>query len=543
MAKASTKAKLKPSQRTARRERTSQRSTARRASHAVGFDAGKQGRRLRAIHSTSLAINTQIRMYGKTVLRRSRYLAANNPYASSAKDAYMSALVGCGIKPSSLVTDKTLRKAIQLLWKDWTDEADADGLTDYYGLQGIIAAEMFEAGECFVRLRTRFESDGLSVPLQMQLLPAEMLPTEHNEALSGGRRIECGIEFDAIGRRAAYWFLRQHPGEAFGPTATNALEKVRVPAEEVLHLFKPIRAGQIRGLPHTLAGMVTLAMLDLYDDAELERKRIAALFGAFITRPRGEDDEEHPLSGAASDSDDPASDFSLEPGAVIDLADGQDVKFAEPADVGTTYEAFQYRNLLRAAAGFGTTYADMTGDLKQTSYGSIRAGLVSFRRKIEQQQHSVMVFQLCRAVWNKWLDLAVLYGKLPIAAAAYTKTPRDFRAVKHIPPKWEWVDPLKDRQAEKLAVDSGFKPRSDVIEAEGFDPEEVDERIAADQERATRLGIKFITLSTAVIVSPDIDSSEAAALEIDADAPTDEDEVSESPEDDDAEIDDENDFG
>jgi lambda family phage portal protein len=355
-------------------------------------------------------------------------------------------------------------------------------------------------------VRERFESDGLSVPLQLQLLPAEMLPYDHNEVLSNGSRIECGIEFDAIGRRVAYWFYRQHPGEMLQTNRSGPL-KTRVPADQVYHLFKPIRAGQIRGVPHTLAGMVTLAMIDLYDDAELERKRTAALFAAFVTRPRSDDEDDAPLADTTSDADG-LSDFSLEPGAVIDLLEGQEVAFAEPADVGANYEAFEYRNLLRAAAGFMVPYANMTGDLRQTSYGSIRAGLVAFRRRIEADQHAVMVFQFCRRACQKWFDLAVLYRKLPITAADYAANPRDFRAVKHITPKWEWVDPLKDRQAEKLAVDSGFKPRSDVIEAEGYDPEEVDERIKADQERASDLGINFVQLSTSVVVASGIDATE-----------------------------------
>ena len=60
-----------------------------------------------------------------------------------------------------------------------------------------------------------------------------------------------------------------------------------------------------------------------------------------------------------------------------------------------------------------------------------------------------------------------------------------------IPPKWAWVDPLKDRKAEKLAVDAGFKSRSAVIEEEGSDPELVDDRIRKDQERAEKLGLSF----------------------------------------------------
>jgi lambda family phage portal protein len=486
---------------------------------AVAFEAGKTGRRLKAIPTSGVAINTLIRTYGRNVVARSRYLAANNPYASAAKEAYVSALVGGGIKPSPLYTGggQELKTTILRTWKAWTDESDADGITDFYGLQTIVAQEMFEAGECFVRLRARLAVDGLTVPLQLQLLPSEMLDTSHNESLPNGGKIECGIEFGPIGNRVAYWFWKNHPGELIsGMNIASAMAggmKTRVPAEEVLHLFKPIRAGQIRGLPHTIAGIVTLAMVDLYDDAELERKRIAALFAAFITREKGSNsDEIDPFEGAtefehvggSGTGADVVSDFSLEPGAVIDLAEGQGVEFAEPADVGATYESFQYRNLLRAAAGFGVPYSDMTGDLRQTSYGSIRAGLVAFRRRIEAQQHQVMVFQFCRPIWNRWLPDAILTGAIKgLKASTYQADPLLVREVKWIPPKWEWIDPLKDRQAEKLAVDSGFKSRSDVIEAEGYDPEEIDSRIKTDQDRASELGISFIKLASSVIVSPD----------------------------------------
>ena len=79
--------------------------------------------------------------------------------------------------------------------------------------------------------------------------------------------------------------------------------------------------------------------------------------------------------------------------------------------------------------------------------------------------------------------------------------------VKWIPPKWEWVDPLKDRQAEKLAVDAGFKARSDVIEAEGADPEEIDQRIAADRARADRLGLSFEEAGDAETVEDEQETS------------------------------------
>lgn len=483
-----------------------------------GFEAGQRGRRLRAIPTSAVAINTAIRQYGRNAIARSRFLCVNNPLMVQAKEEFVAALVGDGIKPSFNVADPAVKKELQELWLEWTDESDADGLTDLYGQQNITASEMFEAGECFVRIRPRFLMDGLSVPMQLQILPSEMCPFEYNLALPNGGKIEMGVEFDSIGRRVAYWFFRNHPGE-LAINYNNALPYLyRISADQILHLFKPIRAGQIRGVPHTLAGIITMALLDLYDDAELERKRTAALFTAFITRQSGEEADESPLTGAPTSthghSTTGQTDATMEPGATVELTDGQNVSFGQPADVGGNYEAFQYRNLLRAAAGVGLPYMALTGDLKQANYGSQRGGMISFRRRISSLQNSVMIFQLCRPIAAAWLQAAILGGSITtFKPSQFVSDPRSFgKRIRWITPKWDWIDPLKDLTAEKLAVDSCFKPRSDVVEAMGYDAVETDELIAADQARAEGLGLKFATIRTGIVVSPTADTDDISSL-------------------------------
>ena len=437
-------------------------------------------RRLRGWNPPLENINALVASGGPRLLARSRELVVTNGYAANACEAFAANLVGDGIKPSSLITDAALRDRVQKLWLAWTDEADADGLTDFYGLQAMIAREMFVAGECFVRLRPRRAEDGLLVPLQLQLLQSEMLPFEKTEMDPNGNRIRCGIEFDLIGRRVAYHFRRRHPGDSTDQRVAVP-DTVRVPAEEVLHIYRPIDAGQIRGLPHVAPAMVRLFLLDQYDDAELDRKKTAAMFAGFITKTAPED----PMMGEGAADLDGAAIASLEPGTMQVLLPGEDVKFSSPADVGGGYEAFQYRTLLSVSASLGLPYHLVTGDVRQANYSSLRAELVEFRRRIGQLQHGVMAHQLCRPIWRRWLETAVLSGALDIGDPAVA------RPVQWIPPRWDWVDPLKDIQAQVLAMEAGITSRRKVVEATGYDVEEVDRENAADAKRASDMGLSY----------------------------------------------------
>lgn len=469
---------------------------------ASAFEGALAQRRLVAWRATQENINSLLMAGGETLRARGRQLVRSNPYASNAANSFVANAVGAGIMPSSLVKTPALKDQIQKLWLRWTDEADADGLTDFYGLQGMAARAMFEAGECFVRFRPRRDQDGLSVPLQLQLLESEHLPYNKNETAANGNIIRCGIEFDKSGRRLAYHFYRNHPGDSTDPS--NKGEIVRVPASEVLHVYKPVRPGQIRGVPWVAPAMVKLYLLDQYDDAELDRKKVAALFAGFITKDSPEDN----ILGENTPDADGNAIAGLQPGTMQVLLPGEDIKFSSPADVGGNYESFQYRTLLAVCVAMGVPYTNVTGDLKAANYSSMRAGTVEFRRRLEQLQHDTLIFQLCRPVWQRWFEQAVLAGALNIPG--FARAPQDYTAVKWIPPKWEWVDPLKDRQAEKIAQEMGWKARSDIIEAEGYDAAEVDQRIADDQERAESLGIQLGKMPEQQIAQSDTPANDNA---------------------------------
>lgn len=458
-----------------------------------GYDASRLGRRLKGWVAERRNINSLMTAGGENLRARARQLCRENPYAANAVEGFVAAAVGAGIKPSSLISDPATKKAVMAAFLRWTDEADADGLTDFYGLQALAGRAMFEAGECFIRFRARRPSDGLSVPLQLQLLEAEHLPLSHNEDLGEGRTIRAGIEFDAIGRRVAYHFLKSHPGDL--TLNFSGLLKTIVPASEVMHLYRPLRPGQVRGQPGITPGMIRLYLLDSYEDAELDRKRTAAMYVGFITKKAADDAD--PVTSSPTEAEDgglaalDVGTADLQPGTLQVLLEGEDIKFSAPVEVGGSYEAFMFRSLCAISAALGLPYHVLSGDLSKANYGSQRGGQVEFRRRMDQFQHMTLVFQMCRPVWDRWMEAAVLAGAVPISPRDFLRDRNAFTSAKWIPPRWEWVDPKKDREAQAIAEDRGWVSRSDSIEAEGYDPEEVDARIAADRTREAGLGLNF----------------------------------------------------
>ncbi|OYU37559.1 MAG: phage portal protein [Pseudorhodobacter sp. PARRP1] len=441
-----------------------------------GFDAASGQRRLKGFTTSRAHVNALIAASGPEMNARARWLVRNNGYAANAIESWAANTVGDGISPNSTIAQAARKGAVQRLWLAWTDDADAEGMTDFYGLQRRAAREVFMTGEVFLRFRSRRPEDGLVVPLQIQMLPSEMLPLNHNAVDGNSNVIRQGIEFDRVGRRVAFHFLRRHPGDSTDPGLSG--ETVRVPASEVLHIIDPVEAGQLRGVSRFAPAIVKLFLLDQYDDAELDRKKVAAMYAMFVTSPA----PDNPLAP-------PDDEYEVAPGQVVRLDPGEDVTVSAPADSGSTYEPFQYRTLLQISAALGIPYGYLSNDGAKGNFSNSRLSLIEFRRRVSAWQHSVMVFQMCRPVWARFMDTAVLAGALKLPG--YDRRRAEYLACNWLPTKWDWVDPLKDANAEIAQIEAGLKSRTQAIAERGYDAEQVDAEIARERDRERRLGLDF----------------------------------------------------
>jgi hypothetical protein len=78
-------------------------------------------------------------------------------------------MTGSGIDSKSGHSDAATRAMIGVAFKRWTQVADADGLTDYFGLQSAVADALSTDGEAFLHLIQTAAGP------KLRILPSEMV--------------------------------------------------------------------------------------------------------------------------------------------------------------------------------------------------------------------------------------------------------------------------------------------------------------------------------------------------------------------------------
>lgn len=421
------------------------------------YEGAKLGRRTDGWVARATSANAEIGPALTRLRDRSRDLCRNNPYAARAVEILTANAVGTGILPRSVTGDDALDQRVEDLWARWADAADADGQMDVYGIQRLAVQSALESGESLLRFRPRDPGDMLPVPLQVQALESDFIDSTKDGIKSAqGNDLVQGIELDFLGRRHAYWLFNRHPGDATAaPLASRA-----VLARNIVHLYEKRRPGQVRGVPRLAPVMLRLRDLDDYHEAALVRAKIEACLAAFVTRPdNGALDPLAPESASQDGEEHRIETF--EPGMIEYLSPGESVEFANPSSSGG-FDAFSLATLMAIASGFGITYDQLTGDLRQANYSSLRAGKIEFRRVVEQLQYQTIIPAMCRPMWARFIEAATSSGALPRRGEGYP--------VEWVPPAHEPIDPLKDTRADIERVQAGAMTWPEFVTRWGYDP-------------------------------------------------------------------------
>jgi len=148
------------------------------------------------------------------------------------------------------------------------------------------------------------------------------------------------------------------------------------------------------------------------------------------------------------------------------------------------YTEYVKQQLHLIAAGFGVPYEMMTGDMKEVNFSSARVRLLDFRREVEMCQWQIIVPKLIDRVAREFEDAAFLAALVPAVD----------NTAQHTTPKWDYVNPEQDVNADLAEISGGLSSISEKLRKRGYSPEAVFAELKNDVDQLKSAGLLDLLL-------------------------------------------------
>lgn len=463
-------------------------------------------------NSSNSSADAELQISLTAMRARSRQMVRDSSYAKRAKTVIMNNVIGSGVGLQAQVVGArgelrtNINAAIEEAFNEWAcaSACHTAGAMHFHDLERAAMGEVFEAGECFIRMHYRAFGDS-EVPLALELIEPERIAHEFVEpgALRPDTELRMGIEVDDFGRAVAYWVRQRHPGDIrMRAGATDRYE--RVPAADMFHLRIVTRSPQTRGEPWMHTSLRKIDDINEATAGELAAVRASSYYFGTIKTPETTDPLVTETDSAGKQM------MDIEPLTVQELNPGEEFEFHAPNRPNANLDAFLRHMLREIASGTGVSYESISRDYSQSNYSSSRLALLEDRDLYK-------VFQLWwirnfrHRLHKVWLQQAVLAGAVEgLRPGEYAAMPRKFEAVHFKPRGWSWVDPTKEVTAYKEAIKAGLTTLTDVIAATA-DGRDIEDVIATRRRELDMLEAAGIEVDTTVPEAPEAPATPAAA--------------------------------
>ena len=441
-----------------------------------------------------------------TLRARSRDQMRNAPVALGALNTTVSHVVGTGLTYTPAIdadflglsdeqaeewSDDTKRR-----FKAWAENTDCDVARqlDFYGVQELVFRSYLESGDGGV-LTPRIARAGRAARLALQIIEADRI-CNPNRAADQPNLID-GIEIvPSTGETLAVHIARQHPGANL-LNGSNQWDRVAVRGSSTgrrnfLHIFKPLRPGQVRGVPWIAPILEPLKQLGRWSDAELNAAVVSGLMSTFITMDPNAFDSlyNEDAQGAIIDN---ASKWSgeMESGKAINLLPGESIENPTPGRPNPAFDPFWNAMVRQIGMALEMPHEVLTMSF-QSSYSAARASLL-MAWKAFRSKRDLLAKLLCQPVFELWLADEVAEGR--IAAPGFFTD--DVVRAAWCAAIWTGdgpgsIDPSKEVDAAQKRVDMGISTKqAESIAYDGIDWQQKHEQRVKEINAEKADGIYF----------------------------------------------------
>lgn len=460
------------------------------------FDAAKIDRNTEGWHGDLGLSHNDVRSQLVTIRNRAREACKNDPYLVQYLASIRNDIVGAnGISFRAdvadyrkgaagdweKVPDKMANGIIRTNWELWADCPDfvtANGRADLVMAQWQVVKDWAREGESIWEMLPGFRLDaGNPYGFSIQRRRPDSLAIEHCADLGNGNSIYNGVEVDPYGRPLAYWFWTK-----MMTTGQWTGEKIRIPAERILHVYDEDYVGITRGFPLVACVLRSLKILHGYDEAEVIKARDqASKVGVYEARDGAFD----PSEIADPQDEDQRDQFQQyhEPGEDKIAPKGWSYSHAPASAPNPNYPSFKKAVLQRVASGLEAEYTVIGNDLEGVNFSSIRHGKMDSRESRKCQQR-IVIQQFMSPMFRRrrvgWLSCFLLSGQSPLPYSKFDRFAKDTWRGR----RWPYMDPIVEAQANEIMVKHGHVTDSQIADEMGENWEENIATVKAEQEMA-----------------------------------------------------------
>lgn len=462
------------------------------------FDAGVSNTLVAWFQGFVSSINSDLKSDMATMRSRARDMAQNEPMARKYLRLLAANVIGSrGIVLQSLIftdrrlpngemePDKAAREAVEAAWKKFNQVGfmDATGMQSGKAFCATVLKTCARDGFAILQEDTRADNE---FGYALTHLDGTRLATDLNKDTDQkGNTVIMGVEVDTKGRRIAYHFYKN----PFGSDKAARSETQRIAADKIIYLADFDFPEQIHGYSWLHAAMTRMRTLKKYQEAALTASAVGALKMGFYTQ-----DPDVGLDGNPSiaDSEDPQGPIQNAEAAHFELLEpGMDFKAFDPDYPHQMHESFVKTSKRDISSGLDVSYHSLANDLEGVNFSSIRSGTLEEREQYKMVQEW-FIDHLMERMFDKFIRIALLKGaiKHPGTGTALPAAKADkFANHKFIGRRWDWVDPLKDEQANETALKNALDSPYRILTQKGLDPDEVLDDLRRFQEAAKAKGI------------------------------------------------------
>ncbi|WP_201353826.1 phage portal protein [Hydrogenimonas urashimensis] len=419
------------------------------------YEGGKRTTNRDFNNSVNAPFEATAAMDRDTMRARARWLHENNGIMANIDAAIVNNTVGNGLKLQIKSEDKNLNRRIEKLWERWCEKefCDMTRRLHFGDMQRVILAQRMMDGEIIVA--KRYPKDRKN-PFRLQLVEADRIDSTLQNYNDADGIYADGIILDKDGAPKRYVIRQEN------------FKSKEIPAANIIHYFKITnRATQYRGISEYRQSIIDLRNFAGYQSAFIKAARARANVAYFIETA----DLEARLAAKDAGLDgDPIEDIN---DIIVEyLSPGEKPHLLAANMNGDDHERFVKSAVRLIAVSRQVSYELAFRDYSQVNFSSARASIIQDHKRFSHEQVHLVTYVL-RPIFNEWLMRNVYAGNIEGLSAVSLENNRDDFAPVWIPPKREWVDPLKDIKAIEAELNLGITTLKQVAGSRGEDLEDL----------------------------------------------------------------------